>query len=274
MSFAYYVVDGNTLELVSNDATGGSQGRAEITGGAVGSGQVLSGPWAFILAGFPPSSVGGIAQITEGGLFTGDGAGNISSGVIDTVYDANGQTGITFTGTGALTTNAGVTRDVLALTPGSGANVSPTTHLVLWLTNAGRGFFITTDTDRAEAGTINAQTGGPTYADNGTFGFYQSGWAIQNGSAQGLTDATLFKNASGTVSGYTQGLNLLGSPNINTGTGTFASDSSNVGELTLNNTSIGTEDFRIYQYSATNAFIMETDQGSVTSGLMSVQTGH
>ena len=273
MSFAYYVVDANTLEMVSDDVTGGSQGRAEVTGGAVGSGNVLSGPFAFLLAGFPPSSVGGIAQITEGGTFTGDGAGNISSGVIDTVYDANGQTGVSFTGTGAVTSAGGVTRDALTFVPGSGINVTPTTHADLWLTNAGRGFFITTDTDRAEAGTINAQTGGPTYANNGTFGFYQSGFAIQNGSAEGLNNATLFKNSSGSVTGYTQGLNLLGSPNLNTGTGQFANDSTNIGELTLNNTAIGTEHFRIYQYSASSAFIMEADQGSVSSGLMTVQTG-
>ncbi len=272
MSFAYYVVDANTLELVSDDATGGSQGRAEVAG-AVTSGNILAGSFAFLSAGFPPSSAGGIAQITEGGLFTGDGAGNISSGVIDTVYDANGQTGVSFTATGSVTSNAGVTRDALSLTPGAGSTVSPTTHAVLWLTNAGRGFFVTTDTDRAESGIVNAQTGGPAYTDNGTFGFYQNGWAISNGSAEGLNNATLFKSSGGTVSGYTQGLNLFGTPNVNTGTGQLAFDSSNIGELTLNGTAIGTEDFRIYQYSASNAFIMEADQGSVSAGLMTIQTG-
>ena len=70
---------------------------------------------------------------------------------------------------------------------------------------------------------INAQTGGPTYADNGTFGFLPERIGrSQNGSAEGLNYATLFKNSSGSVTGYTQGLNLLGSPNLNTGTGQFA----------------------------------------------------
>ncbi len=272
MGFVYYVVDANTLEIVSNDATAGMQGRAEVTGGVVPAGSILSGPYAFLGAGYPPYSSGGIIQITEGGLFTGNGAGSITSGIIDTVYDANGQIGVSFTAAGTASNVGGATRDVLTLSPGSGATIAPMTNAIVWLTNAGRGFFLSTNSDRAETGAINAQTGGPTYADSATFGFYQSGWAISGGAGEGLTDATLFKNASGTVSGYTQGLNIFGSPNINTGTGTFSFDSNNIGQLTLTNTGIGTEDFRIYQYSPSSAFIMEADQGSVTSGLMTVQT--
>ncbi len=275
MSFAYYVVDANTLEMVSDDVTGGSQGRAEVSGGAVASGSVLSGPFAFMSAGFPTSTVGPIffSQVTEGGLFTGDGTGNLSSGVIDTVYGANGQINLSFTATGAVTTSGGVTRDALTLAPASGATVPATTHANVWLTSAGRGFFVTTDGDRAESGILNAQSGGPTYANSGTYGFYQAGAVISGGSAEGVNNATLFKNSSGSVTGYTQGLNLLGSPSLNTGTGTFSNDSTNIGELTLTNTSIGTEHFRIYQYSPSNAFIIEADQGAVSSGLMTLQTG-
>jgi hypothetical protein len=84
---------------------------------------------------------------------------------------------------------------------------------------------------------------------------------------------TLFSNKDGKVGGYTQALNLFGSPDVTTGDGTLSFNSAGtIGSLTLNNTSIGTEDFRIYQYSSSQAFIMEVDQTAITSGTMTVQT--
>jgi hypothetical protein len=267
MNYVFYVVDANTLELLSTDASFGFQGRAEISGGAVGS--PLTGAFAFLGSGFPQS---GQAQVSEGGVFTGDGAGGVSSGVIDTVFDNNGQTGVAFTATGTVSTVNGVTRDVVTLVPSS-ASVTPLQHASVWMANSGRGFFVSGDGDRAEIGTIQSQTGAP-FTDNGTFGFVQTGWALTSNGAQGLTYVTLFSNKDGKVGGYTQALNIFGSPNVTTGDGTLTFNSAGtIGNLTLNNTAIGqAEDFRIYQYSASQAFIMEVDQTAITSGTMTAQT--
>jgi hypothetical protein len=123
---------------------------------------------------------------------------------------------------------------------------------------------------------VNIQSGGP-FTDSGTYAFGQSGWATTaftgNGD-EGLTSITLFKNTGGTVSGYSQLMNLFGSSTSTTGTGTLSFDSTGtIGSLTLNNTGLGgPEDFRFYQYSSSGAFIMEVDPTTVTSGTMTVQT--
>lgn len=270
MNFAFQVVDANTLELVSSDATYGLQGRAELTSGAV-SGPTSGSSYAFVGAGFP---VTGQIQVSEGGVFTANATGGISQGTIDTVFDNNGQTGVSFTGAGTVTSAGGATRDVLVLSPGSGQNVPAMKNLVLWLTSANRGFYLTTDVDRAETGTINVQSA-TSFTDNGTFAFGQNGWAIvsnvSTNSIEALTSASLFVSSNGNISGYTQTLNLGGSPGTNTGTGSL-SFSGTIGSMTLNNTSIGTEDFRIYQYSSSNAFIMEVDQSAIAAGQMTMQT--
>lgn len=270
MGYVYYVVDNSTLELVSSDASLGLQGRAESTTGVVPSG-LLSGSYAFLASGFPDT---GVAQVSEGGIFTGDGSGNVTSGVIDTVFDSLGQTGVTLTGSGSVSSVGGVTRDVLTLSPGTAPSVSPMRNAVLWMTSASRGFFLTTQSDRAETGTINVQSGAP-YTDNGTFASALSGWALPStGGAEGLAYATLFKNSNGTISGYTQVLNFFGSAGSNTDKGALSFDSTGtIGSLVLNNTQQnGTEDLRFYQYSPSSAFIMQADQGVVATGLMTVQT--
>jgi hypothetical protein len=267
MNFVFYAVDANTLELLSSDASFGFQGRAEVASGTVGT--PLTGSFAFLGAGFPDA---GQAQVSEGGVFTGDGAGNITSGVIDSVFDSNGQTGASLTGTGTVTTVNGVTRDALVLSATNAPNVKPLQNATVWMTSAGRGIFVSGDGDRAEVGTIQSQTGAP-FTDNGTFGFGQAGWAITSNGAEGLDFVTLFTNSNGKVGGYTQALNLFGSPNVMTGDGTLTFNSAGtIGNLTLNNTGIGTEDFRFYQYSSSQAFIMEVDQTAIATGTMTVQT--
>lgn len=263
MHYVYYVVDVNTLELLTTDASIGMLGHAE-TGGNVNS--PLTGSFAFLGAGFPEN---GQAQVSEGGVFTGDGAGNITSGVIDSVFDSNGETGATMTGTGVVSTVNGVTRDLLTLTvQNSSQSMS---GMSLWSTYSGGGFFVTTDGDRAETGTVNV-VAAAQFTDNGTFAFGQNGWVVSSGS-QGLSIAGLFKNASGTVSGYTQVLNQAGSVSVDTGTGTFSFNSAGtIGNLILSNTAVGDEHFRVYQYSASNGFIMEVDGSVIASGTMTVQT--
>jgi fibronectin-binding autotransporter adhesin len=267
MSFAYYVVDAGIMEIVSDDPSNGMQGRVEPTGGVVASGNVLLGSFAFMASGYP---VTGNIQVNEAGILTGDGAGNITSGSLDTIFDTSNILGAALTGTGSVSTAGGVTRDVLTLSA-AGSTISMTRANV-WLSSAGRGFFLTTTSDRAETGTVNLQTGAP-FTDGGTFGLYVSGWVIGTG-VQGLNSASVFKNSSGTVSGYSQELNIGGTPGFGTGTGTLSFDGTGtIGSLTLNNSPLGgASTYRIYQYSSANGFIMETDGGIIAAGEMSAQT--
>ena len=271
LQFVYYIVDANTMEFVSSDAIHGMQGHAESGPAAVGS--PLTGSFAFMGGGYPLT---GNIQVTDGGVFTGDGAGNITSGTIDSVFDAQaGETGAALTGTGVVSTSAGVTRDTLTLTATNAGSGVPMTSPVVWFLNGTRGFYLTMDVDRAEVGTINAISGSP-FTDNGTFAFGQTGWAFPtgNGSQVGFTSTTLFKNNSGTITGYSQTIDVVGQGGAAaTGTGTLSFDSTGtIGSLTLNNTAAGTANYRIYQYSASKAFIMEVDQNTVSYGEMTVQT--
>lgn len=267
MSFAYYVVDTNTLELISDDTSNGMQGRAEYSGGRVGDGNALLGTFAFLATGYP---VTGVIQVNEAGFLTGDGTGNITSGTLDTIFDNTSAFDAPLTGTGAISIEGGCTRDALTLTP-SGSTIGMTAANV-WMITAQRGFFLTLSGDRAETGIVNLQTGNP-FTDDGAFGFYTSGWVLSGGS-QGFNSATLFKTAGGKVSGYSQEANIGGIANFGTGAGTLNFDSTKtLGSLTLNGSPIGgAETFRLYQYSATSAFIMETDGGIVAAGQMAAQT--
>jgi hypothetical protein len=271
MSFAFYNVDGNSLELVSDDASNRMQGRAELTSGAVSG--PLSGNFAFLGAGYLPGITSSNIAASEGGVLTGNGAGGATGGTIDSIINAtNGELGASFTGTGSTSTVNGATRDVVTMAVNASQSTVSMRSPVIWFVNSGRGFFLTRDTDRVETGAINVQTGAP-YSDSGTYAFYTTGWAFPSGvGAEGATSVSLFKNAGGTISGYSQVFNLLGSASQATGTGTLAFDSgTTIGSLVLNNTPAGTSDYQIYQYSATNAFIMESDQQTVQWGLMSVQ---
>jgi hypothetical protein len=265
MSFAYYFVDSNTIELVSNDTGNGMQGRAEAST-ALTSGSVLSGSFAFLGVGFP---VSGIIQVNEAGMFTGDGAGNITGGTIDSIFDNSSSFDTPLTGTGSVSNVNNATRDSLTLSA-AGSTVSMTSAN-LWMVNASRGFFLTTSNDRAETGVVNLQSGNP-FTHSGVYGFYTSGWAISGGT-QGFNSATLFNTSAGKVSGYSQEVNVGGAASFGTGPGALTFDGTKtLGSLTLNESPIGgAETFRIYQYSATNAFIMETDGGIVAAGEMATQ---
>lgn len=271
MTFAFYSVDGNSLELVSDDASNRMQGRAELTSGAVSG--ALSGNFAFLGAGYLPGITSTNIAASEGGILTGDGAGGVSSGVIDSIINAtSGELGATFTATGATSTVNGATRDLVTMAVNASQSTVSMHSPVIWFVNSGRAFFLTRDTDRVETGALNAQSGAP-YSDSGTYAFYTTGWAFISGSgAQGATSVSLFKNSGGTVSGYSQVFNLLGSASQATGTGTLSFDSTGtIGSLVLNNSPAGTSDYQIYQYSPTNAFIMESDQQTVQWGLLSAQ---
>ena len=276
MGFVYYVVDANTLEIMSSDVSFGLNGRAELSSGAVASGSVLAGSFAFIASGYPPT---GTIQVTEGGIFTGDGHGAITSGTIDSIYDdsVNSEFGAAMTATGTVTTSNGVTRDDLVIANNAATSISMTNASV-WFANSGRGFFLTTSADRAETGIINVQSGAP-FTDAATYAFGVTGWAfvpvgVSGTNPEGIASATLFKNSGGTVSAYTQIQNLFGIATKGTGTGTLTFDSTGtLGSLNLDNTPQGgTENLRIYQYSTSNGFIMQINAGIVSSGQMTVQT--
>jgi hypothetical protein len=273
MSFVVYAVDANSAEIVSTDNFS-MQGRAELSGGALTSGSILSGKFAFLSAGYPVEAVSATTDVgsTEGGIFTGDGAGSITGGTIDAVYDSTALPGSSLTASGTVSTAGGVTRDTIVTSTGSAT--LPMKTASIWFVNANRAFFVTTGSGRAEAGTMQSQSGGP-FSDNATFGFYQTGWGITSSGPVGLTSTTLFANSGGTVGGYTQSLNLgFSGPNVTTGNGTLSFDTATgtLGSLTLNKTAIGGEDMRIYQYSSTQAFIMEVDPTVITSGTMTLQT--
>jgi hypothetical protein len=198
VNLAFYVVSATKLFIVGTDpvSSGGSQfaGQVEQQVGA-GTFSLASLNGKVVLA--EQGTTGAGASVLAG-LVTGDGAGHITFSL-----DQNaGGTVSTVSGTGTYTVAA--TGRVSILPQGQ---TDPT---LVYLASAGKGFVLETDTS-AETGSIEPQTGGPTFTNaslNGAFFFgpeppHDTGAELNSGvvtlDGAGNLSGTNDSNANGTL---------------------------------------------------------------------------
>jgi hypothetical protein len=155
----------------------------------------ITGPYGFGISGQDSKA----ARIATAGIFSADGAGNISAGLEDINDAGTLSNSVSFTGTYSApdATNGRVTGRV--------SSASQITHFSLYVVSAGEALMMTTDAESTaglESGSVLAQVSTP-YTDaslNGSSIFYEVGVSSASPSTQsdvriGLSDA----NGSGSL---------------------------------------------------------------------------
>ena len=225
----------------------------------------ITGPYGFGISG-QDSKAG---RIATAGIFSADGAGNISGGLEDTNDTGTVTNSVSFTGTYSApdSTNGRVT--------GTVSFPSPPTHFSLYVVSASEALMITTDADSTaglESGSVLSQVSTP-YTDSSLAGgsvFYEGGVNAASPTTQADVRIGLFSpNGSGSLS-ITSDENDGGSFTFdNTISGLAYSVASN-GRVTVTGGSGGQT--ILYLVDANKAFLLGTG-GSVGFGFLELQSG-
>jgi hypothetical protein len=260
--FVYYIVNGSKFALlVSNSGAVGS-GSAEVQTGAVSAG--LSGSYAFGSRGDDPNFLDGLATV---GQFTAS-SGTIS-GVEDLMQDGSYSNG-NLSGSYSATANGRV-----AVSLNSGA-----IQQVFWMVSPSRAFFLTNNSSQAEDGTADLQTVNSfsTPTMNGQFALVMDGLDLTQfpfavgtlarvGALQfdgaGKLALTELANASNSGSGAQP---PVGGPP--SGVYTAATNGRVVGNLS---NATGPLTLVMYGISGSDAYILQVDAGTNTSGAIELQ---
>ena len=251
-TLVYYIVDSANLVLLVSNANAVGSGRAEAQTGAVGNG--LSGAYAFGSRGDDGTFLDGVASV---------GSFNASSGVInsfmfDSMQDGS-HTNATTSGTYTISSDGRV-----AVMLNSGASE------VFWMVSPARAFFLVSSTSKVEDGTADLQTSGSlSPSTTGQYALVMDGIDLNFGqilarigplqfNQSGKLALTELVNASSSGQGAT-------GPNVLSGTYSVSN-----GRITgdLNN---GSLDPVMYAVSGSEAYALQIDPGTNTSGTVSLQ---
>ena len=164
IKFAFYVVDSTHMRLVEDDATAFLGGEM-FSSGATGSfspATLASGNYPFTEGGNSPTGL-----YTAGGIFTSDGAGNITGGIIDSNNAGTvTATGGTTLGTCPYTVNATTGRIDLRLQLANGAcpatDSATTAEFIAYPTAQGSAVLLEVDPIAIAAGVAFLQSTTPT----------------------------------------------------------------------------------------------------------------
>jgi len=260
-TFAYLMIDSNTIQLFETDSNT-AVGRMETqTGPGSFTDASFSGPYAFGSFGDSAANYGGTDTV---GQLTTDGSGNLVSGSYDGAQDGNvfSVAGLGVNpGTYSVASNGRFTMTI------NGAGASAVT-LIGYLVSPGRAFFLFDDITKTEDGTMDAQS--------------SSSFAITDVSGQfamlmGGNDATDFVDRTGVAQADGKGgLNLayvlnrtgvISSPSCLTGTYTIAANGRVVGSVTSLSSNLV-----FYMVSPNQAYILQGDGGAQIYGGMAVQS--
>jgi hypothetical protein len=266
LHFSFYVVSRGAAKFVGTDpeiSIGALAGvSAQQAPNATFNPASLNGNYAFLLAG---SGSGG--SYASAGIFSADGQGNISGGVLDENLNGTPSPNVGLSGVNYTVTSNG--RGTLTLIGGR--------TFVFYLGAAGNAFFQETDTSHpniASDGTF-AQQQNASFALSqiaGTYAFKTTG--LSGASAETII-GELATNGSGGVSSGTIDVNTTGNTAsavaITPATNSFSTSSSAArGTLTLNlgNPLNQTRNFGVYVVSPTQVFIVEIDNGLLAAGTL------
>jgi hypothetical protein len=198
ITYAFYVVDSTRLRLVESDSTAFLAGDAlsGVAGASFSPATLASGNYPFVEGG--NSSTG---LYSAGGIFTSDGAGNITGGIFDS-NDAGTVTATAGTtlGTCAYTVNTTTSRIDLRLQLGSGAcpatDSATTAEFVAYPTAKGSALMLEVDTIAIAGGSAFVQVSTPvTFTGNISFrlagqGLIHNSTAAIQGDVSGQLETT------------------------------------------------------------------------------------
>lgn len=251
-NFIFYVVDANNLKFVETDAFPTAGG--EVTRQASGpfSAATFSGDYAFTLGG----ALSDGTPLASGGILTADGAGAITSGVLDENQAGNPVLGTSISGTYSVSS--------------SGRGVATFGPFVLAFYLAANGTIELADmsggaveigSTRKQGGTLGTSSISGNYAINFTGSNFSTGFeeditGVLSANGSGGLSGTLDIN---TLLSTTQGLPLT--------TSDYAIDSGGLGTVTIN-TSAATFNMQAYQIDANTILVLDADTNRVLLGVM------
>jgi hypothetical protein len=185
LTFAFYVIDSTSsqghLHLVENDGNAFLAGEmfAGLSGGPFSASSLAAGNYAFTSGGTSSAGASTGHAFAAGGVFTSDGNGNITGGVLDT---NNGGTATTATAINSCTYSVDPTTGRVALTLFTGSGACPaspsstTPQFALYQTALGSGVLIELDSSAVSAGIAFQQAQPvPTAAPSGNLAFALAG---------------------------------------------------------------------------------------------------
>jgi hypothetical protein len=243
-NFAFYVVDANNVKFVELDAFPTAGGELIRQAAGPFSLATLNGGYAFTLGGADNAAF----PLASGGVFTADGAGALTSGILDENQAGNLVLGSPFTGTYTLSSSgrgeATFGPFILAFYIGANGTIE--------LTDISGGA-VELGSARKQAGTLGTSSISGDYAVNFTgtnfsTGFEEDITGVLAADGSGGLSGTLDIN---TLLSTTQGLPLTASD--------YAVDSGGLGTLTIN-TSNATFNMQAYQVDANTILLLDAVQ--------------
>jgi hypothetical protein len=262
----YYIVNSGKFVLLANNSGAVGSGSAEAQTGAVSNG--LAGSYAFGSRGDDFNFFAGTATV---GQFVGSGA-TISSGTFDSLQDGTTYSqSVSFTGTPTTSTNNPSLQGRVQVTLNASGTSVP---VIFWMVSPSRAFFLdNTPNTAAEDGTADLQTSTSFSAASlkGQFAIVMDGTDVNPeglarvGTLQfdGASKLTLVElaNASQSGTGATNPGALAGTYQVG-GSGRVVGSLSNGG---------GPLDLVMYAVSGSQAYMLQTDSGANTSGMVQLQ---
>jgi hypothetical protein len=265
-SFVYYIVNSSKFYLlVSNFGAVGS-GSAELQSGAVGNG--LSGNYVFGSRGEDGNFFAGIATV---GQFSA--ASGTMSGTEDVTQDGNVSNSLSISSCYTASANGRV-----VVTGSSGGTCSATTTQVFWMVSPARAFFVNAGTNTVEDGTADLQQAPPMTPASLTQQYSLAMDGLDTGALDGMQqllsrvgamqfdgkgNLKLSEVANASASGIG-----ASNPGILAGTYTVGSNGRVVGAVS---NSGGGFSFVMYAISPSQAYVLQTDQSLITSGMLLLQ---
>jgi hypothetical protein len=264
-NFFYYIVNSAKFVLLAGNINAVGSGSAEMQTGAVGSG--LQGTYAF---GSQGDDFRFNADVATVGEFTGSGA-TISAGHLDALQDGlNYSQNVAFTGSPTTATNNPSPQGRVQVTLNESGTSVP---VIVWMVSPARAFFLDNLSTRVEDGTADLQTTTSFSAATfkGQFALLMDGidtspeGLARIGTLQfdGVSKLTLVElaNASQSGTGATSPGAMAGTYQVGSGGRFTGSVSNGSGGLDL----VG------YAVSGSQAYMLQVDSGTNTSGTIQLQ---
>jgi hypothetical protein len=269
--FVYYIVNSGKLVLLVSNAGAVGSGSAEVQTG-VSNSTGLSGSYVFGSRG-DDALLDGVATV---GQFTAT-AGSIS-GTEDVMQDGNFSPNVSFPSTCYTAGSAGGISGRVVATNGSGSPCSGSTTQVFWMVSPSRAFFLDNSATEFQDGAADSQTASSFSVSTmkGQFVIVMDG-LDRTPEQFGLPDqilsrvGTLRFDGSGNLT-LNELVNASGSgnggqsPGILTGTYSVLSSGRVVGNLNSNSL-----DLVMYAVSGSQAYVLQSDAGVITSGTVELQ---
>jgi hypothetical protein len=249
-AFNYYVVNSGKFHFMSN--TGSLEiGMAEAQSGTFSLATLAAGT-SYVFGSAGDTTVSGAGGIHSAGVFTADGAGNVTGGAVDYVQDTTVNPDLTVSsGTYTL---ASTGRGTLNLTL-SGGTISPQ---IFWMVNSGRAYFLADSAAAVEDGIYTLQTGAPFSALSSQAAFIMDGF-----DTGGYKDrvGVFAPTGSGTFNWNQTSNSFNGSGLVSSlgTTGTYQVSSNGRVSVTVNNVNATTPGMVFYLSSPNTGFMVEED---------------